>query len=54
MRFEADIHDCEVIGNVPSDMAGSYVRVGPDWYFPPLHAEDGIIDADGYMNMYRF
>ena len=54
LRFEADVSDCEVIGKIPTDIAGAYVRVGPEWYFPPMHADDGIIDADGYMNLYRF
>jgi carotenoid cleavage dioxygenase-like enzyme len=54
MRFEADVSDCEVIGKIPTDLAGAYVRVGPEWYFPQKYPEDGIIDADGYMNRYRF
>ena len=54
MRFEADVYDCEVIGRIPGDLAGAYVRVGPEWYFPQKFADDGIINGDGYMNMYRF
>jgi carotenoid cleavage dioxygenase-like enzyme len=54
MRFEANVYDCEVIGKIPTDLAGAYVRVGPEWYFPPKYADDGIIDGDGFMNLFRF
>lgn len=28
-RFEADVHDCEVVGRVPSGLNGSLYRAGP-------------------------
>jgi carotenoid cleavage dioxygenase-like enzyme len=54
MRFEANVYDCEVIGKIPTDLEGAYVRVGPEWYFPPKHADDGIIDGDGLMSLFCF
>lgn len=54
MRFEADIADCQVIGKIPADFTGAYVRVGPEFYFPQRYPDDGIVNGDGYINMFRF
>jgi carotenoid cleavage dioxygenase len=54
MRFEADIGDCQVIGKVPADFTGAYVRVGPEFYFPQMYGDDGVVNGDGYINMFRF
>ncbi|HTV53242.1 MAG TPA: carotenoid oxygenase family protein [Steroidobacteraceae bacterium] len=54
MRFEADVFDCEVIGRIPSDFTGAYVRVGPEFYFPQKFEDDGAVDGDGYINLFRF
>jgi carotenoid cleavage dioxygenase-like enzyme len=54
LRFEADVYDCEVIGKIPADFTGAYVRVGPEFYFPQKFADDGPVDGDGYINMFRF
>ncbi len=35
MRFEADITDCEVIGKIPTDLNGAFVRVGGEFLYPP-------------------
>jgi carotenoid cleavage dioxygenase len=53
-RFEADIADCEVTGQVPRDLDGAFYRVGAEWYFPPKFADDAILNADGYVSMFRF
>lgn len=45
--------DMEVIGQVPADLNGLYVRNGPNAYFPPdwrYHAYDG----DGMLHAVRF
>src|SRR5690349_4742579 len=34
-RFEGDVYDCEVIGKIPSDLNGAFVRVGGEWVYPP-------------------
>ena len=54
MRFEADVYDCQVVGKIPSDFTGAYVRVGPEFYFPQKYADDGPVDGDGYINLFRF
>ncbi|HWU65325.1 MAG TPA: carotenoid oxygenase family protein [Ensifer sp.] len=54
-RFEADIFDCEVIGDIPSDLDGAFYRAAPDWFYPALHDDDaGLFNADGYISMFRF
>src|SRR6188508_1173792 len=52
-RFEADIADCEVVGQVPRDIDGAFYRVGAEWYFPPKFADDGVVNGDGYISMFR-
>jgi carotenoid cleavage dioxygenase-like enzyme len=54
LRFEADIADCEVIGKVPADMSGAFVRLGGDWLYPPTFADDIPFHSDGYVSMFRF
>lgn len=53
-RFEADIHDCEVLGKIPSDLNGTFYRVGGDWLYPPLFADDAVLNSDGYISLFRF
>ena len=53
-RFEADIYDCEVLGKIPSDLNGAFVRLGGDWYFPPKFADDAMLNSDGYVSMFGF
>lgn len=46
-------HDLPVIGEMPADFSGLYVRNGPNAYFPPdwrYHAYDG----DGMLHAVRF
>src|SRR5262245_26129341 len=33
-RLEADVHDCQVTGKVPTDLNGAFYRVGPDAQYP--------------------
>ena len=53
-RFEADVYDCEVIGKIPTDLNGAFVRLGGDWLYPPKFADDSPFSVDGYINMFRF
>jgi len=54
MRFEANVYDCEIIGKIPSDLSGAYVRVGPEFYFPQLlPGPNQSVDGDGFINAYR-
>jgi carotenoid cleavage dioxygenase-like enzyme len=51
-RLEADVHDCEVTGKVPSDLNGAFYRVGPDAQYP-LDARDIPFDGEGHVSMFR-
>jgi carotenoid cleavage dioxygenase len=54
LRFSASIDDCEVVGTIPGDMDGAFYRVGAEWYYPPMFPDDAILNADGYVSMFRF
>lgn len=54
MRFEADITDCEVIGKVPADLDGAFVRVGGEFLYPPKFPDDAALNSDGYVSSFRF
>jgi carotenoid cleavage dioxygenase len=51
-RVEADIHDCEVEGKVPSDLNGAFYRVGPDPQYP-LRQGNIPFDGEGHASMFR-
>ena len=53
-RFDAEILDCEVVGTIPADMDGAFVRVGGEWYYPPRFADDAPLHSDGYVSAFRF
>ena len=53
-RFEADIFDCEVVGEIPAELDGAFYRLHPDWLYPPNPPDDIILAADGYASMFRF
>src|SRR6185503_12627557 len=53
MRFEVDLHDCEMTGALPPDLDGAFYRLHLDWLYPPLFEDDTILAADGYMSMFR-
>lgn len=51
-RLEADVHDCEVDGKVPTDLNGAFYRVGPDPQYP-LHPGNIPFDGEGHVSMFR-
>ena len=52
--FDADVYDCEVVeGAIPSDLAGTFYRVGGEWLYPPLYRDDSPFNADGYVSSFR-
>jgi carotenoid cleavage dioxygenase-like enzyme len=55
-RFEADIHDCEVVkGRIPRELNGAFYRIGWDWLYPPSSPDDATpFNGDGYVGMFRF
>lgn len=55
MRFEAEVFDCEVRGQIPGELNGAFYRLGWDWAYPPKHPEHDALpfNGDGYMGMFR-
>lgn len=53
-RFEADIYECQVLGQIPKDLDGAFVRVGSSWDYPPLYPDDAPFNQDGYVSTFRF
>jgi carotenoid cleavage dioxygenase len=54
MRFEADIHDCEIEGRVPDDLDGSFYRTCIDRRYPQRLPNDIPYNADGTVDLFRF
>ena len=54
LRFEGEIFDCEVQGEIPPDIHGTFYRLGGDWLYPPKSPYDAPFSADGYISMFRF
>jgi carotenoid cleavage dioxygenase len=52
-RYEADIYDCEVEGNIPRELNGAFYRVGGEWFYPPPAEDDSPFSADGYISSFR-
>jgi carotenoid cleavage dioxygenase-like enzyme len=53
-RFEIDIEDLEVIGEVPAEMNGMFFRASPDPQFPPMLGTDIYFNGDGAITQFRF
>lgn len=54
-RFEADIYDCEVWGEIPSDIEGTFYRVQCDFAYPPPRNEWPTgFNGDGHVSAFRF
>ena len=54
VRFEAELRDCEVEGEVPSGLDGGFYRVGPDFQYPPRFAHNIPFDGEGHVSLFRF
>ncbi len=54
-RTEMDLFDCEVEGDLPTDLDGVFYRVGPDPQYPkpPQYAGDIPFDGEGHVSMFR-
>lgn len=53
-RFEADIYDCEVWGEIPSDIDGTFYRIQCDFvYRPPENEWPTGFNGDGHVSMFR-
>jgi len=53
-RFEADIADLEVEGDIPTEINGAFYRVQPDPQFPPRLGDDIAFNGDGQVSMFTF
>jgi carotenoid cleavage dioxygenase-like enzyme len=54
-RFEADVHDCEVWGEIPADLQGHFYRVQCDFlYRPPNNEWPTGFNGDGHVSLFRF
>ena len=54
-RFEADVYDCEVWGQIPSDLEGHFYRVQCDFvYRPPENEWMTGFNGDGHVSLFRF
>ena len=51
-RFEADVYDCEVLGELPAALQGSYYRSGADDAYPTLPG-DIILNGDGMASVFH-
>ncbi|KAI0180155.1 carotenoid oxygenase [Hypoxylon sp. FL1284] len=52
-RFEGDIFDLEVTGEIPRDINGTFYRVQPDHRFPPMFEDDIHFNGDGSVTAIR-
>ena len=54
-RFEADVYDCEVWGQIPSDIRGTFYRMQCDFdYRPPQNEWMTGFNGDGHISRFRF
>ena len=54
-RFEADVYDCEVWGQIPTDIEGTFYRVQCDFqYRPPMNEWPTAFNGDGHVSAFRF
>lgn len=54
LRFEADVHDCEVEGEIPAALRGNFYRSCLDRRYPAIYADDTPYNADGAVDLFRF
>jgi carotenoid cleavage dioxygenase-like enzyme len=53
LRFEAEIFDCQVLGEVPRELNGSFYRCGGDTLYPTMQ-NDNLNNGDGVMAAFHF
>ena len=54
LRFEGDVHDVEIEGELPPQLRGTYHRVHPDAQFPPMVDNDQFFNGDGMVGLFHF
>lgn len=53
-RFEAEVYHCQVFGEIPKDLDGTYYRTMPDPVWNPGHPNDNYLNGDGVVGALRF
>ncbi len=53
VRIEGQVHDLEVIGRIPPELEGMYIRNSADHTYPPLHGKDIFLNGDGMVHSVR-
>jgi carotenoid cleavage dioxygenase len=54
-RFDADVYDCEVWGQIPTDIRGTFYRMQCDFdYRPPKNEWMTGFNGDGHISRFRF
>jgi carotenoid cleavage dioxygenase-like enzyme len=54
-RFDADVYDCEVWGQIPTDIQGTFYRMQCDFdYRPPKNEWLTGFNGDGHISRFRF
>src|ERR1700736_5614796 len=53
-RFEGDLHDLEIDGEIPAQLNGTYHRVHPDAQFSPMSQNDQFFNGDGMVGLFHF
>lgn len=51
-RFQGEIEELEVFGNMPKSIRGTYYSMGVDKRFPPMHEDDILFNGDGIVGAY--
>src|SRR5690349_3719778 len=52
-RVECDLRDCEVEGEIPRSINGTFYRVGPDFQHPPRVPPNPPFDGEGHDSLFR-
>jgi carotenoid cleavage dioxygenase len=53
-RFERELFDLEVGGEIPKALEGTFFRVGPDQQFAPKMGDANPFNGDGMVTAFRF
>jgi len=52
-RFEAEVYNCVVRGEIPKQIDGTYYRCMPDQLWAPMYDDDVFINGDGAIDAVR-
>lgn len=53
-RFEGDVYDLVVEGELPREIKGVFYQVAPDPQYPPMLGEDIFFNGDGCIHAFSF